>query len=400
MSPMPSHSNLLQQLMDNMTDNIFFKDRDSKFIMINEADAKWLGFDSPDEAVGKDDFDLFAKEFAKAALEDEQRIIETGKPLLCKEERAEWEDGHAKWVSTTKIPLRNEEGETVGCIGIGRDITDLKRKEFELEEANKKLSEANEQIAEDLRMAANLQKTLLPRTYPSFPDYIGNERIEFNHYYEADIEIGGDFCAVYKVNDTKAGLLICDVMGHGVRAALITGIIRTVAEDLARRTNSPDEFLTAMNRQLFPILRAEGAFLFATACYLMIDVESGVLTGALAGHTVPFLISAKQKDASYFKVEDRLCGPALAISDAYEYESFTTHLEPGDAVMMYTDGICEAVNADQDEFGAKRLLETVQKHAHLPLKSLFENVMQEVRDYCSNEKLGDDICLLGFRLED
>ncbi len=85
MNRMPENSSLLQQLMDNMTDNIFFKDRESKFIMINESDAKWLGFSNAQEAEGKSDFDLFYQAFAQTAREDELRVMETGEPMVCKE---------------------------------------------------------------------------------------------------------------------------------------------------------------------------------------------------------------------------------------------------------------------------------------------------------------------------
>ncbi|MBE9535101.1 MAG: SpoIIE family protein phosphatase [Proteobacteria bacterium] len=400
MNQIPSHSNLLQQLMDNMTDNIFFKDRNSKFIMINEATAKWLGFKNALEAVGKDDFDLFTEEFAETALKDEQNILETGEPLLCKEERGTWPDGRETWVSTTKIPLRDEDGQVVGIVGIGRDITDLKRKEFELQESNEKLSQANDQITEDLRMAAQLQKALLPQVYPSFVSKQGKELLEFHHYYEAASEIGGDFCSVYKLNKTKAGLLICDVMGHGVRAALVTGIIRTIAEDITPKLESPSDFLTAMNRQLHPILQTKDAFLFATACYLIIDTETGELTGALAGHTLPFLIQPRRGEASLLNIEKNKLGPALAITKDHEYQTFSAKMQPGDEILMYTDGICEVMNLSRDEFGVSQLQATIQDHNQLTLGELLPCIMQVVRNYGKSEHLDDDICLLGFMLND
>jgi PAS domain S-box-containing protein len=179
MSKVPDNSDLLRQLMDNMTDNIFFKDRDHKFIMVNKANATWFGFEEPQEAIGMDDFDLFDAEFAQSALEDEKRVMETGEPMLGDEEQTV-RDGMVVWGSVTKIPLRDKDGNIIGCIGIGRDITDLKRKEFELEDANNKLNQASEQIAEDLCMAAKLQKTFLPQTYPSFTSNDGKELLDFH----------------------------------------------------------------------------------------------------------------------------------------------------------------------------------------------------------------------------
>ena len=397
MNKTPGNANLLQQLMDNIADNIFFKDRDSKFIMINKANAEWFGFKDPQEAVGKDDFDLFEHEFAQQALEDEKRIMETGEPMLCDEETT-IHNGAVGWGSVTKIPLRDKDGQIIGVMGIGRDITALKRKESELADANRKLGAANEQISEDLRMAAQLQQTFLPQRYPSFTPGDGKGLLSFHHYYEPDIEIGGDFCAVHKLSDTKAGLLICDVMGHGVRAALITSMIRTISDNLAQQIESPGEFLTAMNRQLHPMLQTQDAFLFATACYLTIDTEKGLLSGSIAGHTVPFLIQPNQAQASPLKIAEENSGPALAITADHDYQTFSMQLAPGDKVLMYTDGICEALDANGDEFGTDRLQHTIQNCSTSPFKEMLHQIVQAVHDHAGSEKLGDDICLLGFTL--
>ena len=128
---LPDNLNLLQQLMDHMTDNIFFKDRDHRFIMINQANARWFGFEDPQEAIGKSDFDLFDEAFARQAYEDEERIMATGSPMLGDEEQTD-HDGEKVWGHVTKIPLRDNAGQIIGIIGIGRDITALKRKEIEL----------------------------------------------------------------------------------------------------------------------------------------------------------------------------------------------------------------------------------------------------------------------------
>jgi serine phosphatase RsbU (regulator of sigma subunit) len=189
-------------------------------------------------------------------------------------------------------------------------------------------------------------------------------------------------------------------MGHGVRAALITAVIRTIAEDLAQKEESPGNFFTSMNRQLHPILQTQDAFLFATACYLVIDTETGKLTGAIAGHTLPFLIQPQLGEVSQLKIEPESTGPALAITSDHEYQTFSMQLYPGNEVLMYTDGISEAMNANHVEFGVTHLQETIQDHNKLPLKELLPRIIQVVRDYSNGEKLGDDICLLGFTLND
>jgi len=135
---------LLRALMAAMTDHIYFKDLDSRFVRINKALANLFGLDDPAEAYGKTDFDFFTDEHAREAFEDERRVIETGRPMVAKEEKETWPDGHETWVSTTKLPLQDERGRVLGTFGISRDITehylarqDQKRLEAQLLQAQK-----------------------------------------------------------------------------------------------------------------------------------------------------------------------------------------------------------------------------------------------------------------------
>jgi PAS domain S-box-containing protein len=118
---------LLTGLMDAIPDNIYFKDRQGRFLLINRAKAVRSGLASPDEAAGKTDFDFFTREHAEAAMAAEQSIIRTGEPRVDVEERLVWPDGAETWVSSTKVPLRNSQGEIIGTLGISRDITEHHR---------------------------------------------------------------------------------------------------------------------------------------------------------------------------------------------------------------------------------------------------------------------------------
>ena len=123
---------LMRSLMDNTPDHIYFKDTHSRFIRMNKAQATRFGLNDPAEAVGKTDFDFFSEEHARQAYADERQVIETGQPIVGVEEKETWPDGHETWVSTTKLPLRDEEGRIVGTFGISRDITEHKWMEHTL----------------------------------------------------------------------------------------------------------------------------------------------------------------------------------------------------------------------------------------------------------------------------
>ncbi|MEA2015897.1 MAG: PAS domain-containing protein [Actinomycetota bacterium] len=116
-------------LMDNISESIFFKDLDSRFVRINKATAEKFGLDSPEDAVGKTDFDIFSEEHARQAFKDEQLIIKTGNPIINLEEKETYEDKSDRWASTSKIPWHDENNNIIGVFGITRDITERKNSE-------------------------------------------------------------------------------------------------------------------------------------------------------------------------------------------------------------------------------------------------------------------------------
>jgi PAS domain S-box-containing protein len=133
----------LRNLMDTIPDGIYFKDRQSRFVRANKALARWVDVGDPCELLGKTDFDLFTDEHARQAYEDEQEILRTGRPLVGKEEKETWPDGRITWVSTTKMPFRDSQGQIIGTFGSSRDITERKRAEEELRAAKEAAEAAN-----------------------------------------------------------------------------------------------------------------------------------------------------------------------------------------------------------------------------------------------------------------
>jgi diguanylate cyclase (GGDEF)-like protein/PAS domain S-box-containing protein len=131
---------LMNTFLDTTTDGVYFKDRASRFIRISAALASRVGLENAAEAIGKTDFDFFSEEHARPAYDDEQRILETAEPLVNIEEKETWEDGREAWVSTTKMPLRDEAGGIIGTYGISRDITLRKRAEMAVQENQERIA--------------------------------------------------------------------------------------------------------------------------------------------------------------------------------------------------------------------------------------------------------------------
>jgi PAS domain S-box-containing protein len=136
--------------MDNLPDVIYFKDRESRFTRINKALAKSFGLSDPVQAMGKTDFDFFTDEHAQQAFADEQEIIRTGQPMLGKEEKETWPDGHVTWASSTKMPLRDARGNIIGTFGVSRDVSERKQAEMMMQKAMKAAEEANRAKSEFL----------------------------------------------------------------------------------------------------------------------------------------------------------------------------------------------------------------------------------------------------------
>jgi PAS domain S-box-containing protein len=131
--------------MDNIPDAIYFKDLQSRFLRCTKSQCGTFHVENTDQLIGKSDFDFFTAEHAQRAFDDEQKIIRTGQPIIGLVEKETWPDGSVTWVSTTKMPLRNEKGETIGTFGISRDITSVKRAEAENERIHQQLMVASRQ---------------------------------------------------------------------------------------------------------------------------------------------------------------------------------------------------------------------------------------------------------------
>ncbi|HET7145113.1 MAG TPA: PAS domain S-box protein, partial [Anaerolineales bacterium] len=160
---------LLETMLEYVPDQIYFKDADSRFIKNSRSQARALGVNDPVEVVGKTDFDFFPH--AQRSFDEEQEIIRSGNPLVDFEERVVWPDGKETWVSTTKVPLRDQEGKIIGTFGISRDITDRKRVEESLRKAKDaleinvaertaELSEANKQLQLELSERKRIEEAI------------------------------------------------------------------------------------------------------------------------------------------------------------------------------------------------------------------------------------------------
>jgi len=391
---------LLKTLMDNLPDHIYFKDRESRFIAVNRAMAALFGLEDPSDVFGKTDADLFAPEHAQAALRDEQEILHTGQPLVNMEEKETWPDGRETWVSTTKLPLRDLNGHIIGTFGLSRDITEKKRAEGKLTALARELREKNEALEQDLEMARELQQAMLPHRYPHFPDHASKEEsaVRFYHFYQPSMSVSGDFFEVLKLSDTRVGVFICDVMGHGVRAALVASTVSALVGQLRDYLADPGEFLSRLNRALRSTLEYSEVPLFASAFYLLADLEKGELRYANAGHPNPLRVHCTRDRADTYPLNGSKHGPALGLFDDAVYSNSHCELSPQDTLLLFTDGLFEVEGPGGDIYDYRRLLEAVNRRRELPAFQLCHEVIEEVQRFSAGRHFSDDVCLVAMEV--
>ena len=391
---------LLTTLMDHIPDNIYFKDLESRFIAVNRAMARLFGKEDPSELLGKTDLEAFCADHAFRAMEDERRIIETGEPVVNLEEMETWPDGHVTWVSSTKMPLSDARGRIIGTFGVSRDITLRKRAEMELERVAGELRTKNQALEEDLGMARELQNALLPQQFPRFPrgSTEAGSAIHFHHFYRPSTAVSGDFFDVFEIGDNVAGLFICDVMGHGVRAALVASILRALVNELEPVWKEPSEFMAQLNRALRRILKHTRVPLFASAFYAVTDLASGTITHANAGHPCPLRVRGGGGPGALQRLDGCKLGPALGLLDEPDYPSARTQIVMPETVLFFTDGLFEVEAPDGSLYDYPALRDAVGNLAGLKAADLCQSIVNEVCQFTGQQEFGDDVCLVAMEI--
>jgi len=272
--------------------------------------------------------------------------------------------------------------------------------ETKVEERTLELRTANDQMRQDLKMARELQTALLPRNFPTVPPDAEDHdsALRFLSLYYPTGDVSGDFFNVFPVGEHAAGVLICDVMGHGVRSALITSMIRGLVDEHVTATNDPGELLTRINHALTLILKQADITMFATCFYVVADIENARLSFANAGHP-PALHIRKGDTARAEKLEGpSRRGPAMGIFPDAKYTTYSKPMTAGDMIMLFTDGLFEVEDSSGELFSEEKLQETVGRHAALDPDAFFDTVLHEVRGFSQRETFDDDVCVVGIKV--
>ena len=379
--------NLLRTIIDHLPSRVFVKDVDYRYVLNNRAHLDSLGVKTQLEAAGRTISDFHPGERGQQAHADDQRVLSGGEPILNSERSDFGSEGNVHWSLTTKVPLRDSRGKITGIVGVSHDITRRKLAEDELRRYTADMEA-------DVRMACRIQEAFLPRAYPVFPRGVPPESstLRFAHRYIPATTLGGDFVHILPLSDSRCGVLICDVMGHGVRAGLLTALIRGVLEELEDRASDPAHVIGEINRGLMPIMEKTGELVFATAVFAVIDTASATLSHCNAGHPWPLVRRGSSRSVDALVSQDP--EPAAGLVENFAYTSSRTPFEPGDCLLLYTDGLFEASNAAGVMYGEARLKQLMGQDYLMPGAELIDRLIGDIRAFTGRSEFDDDICAL------
>ncbi|HEY1111550.1 MAG TPA: PP2C family protein-serine/threonine phosphatase, partial [Opitutaceae bacterium] len=284
---------------------------------------------------------------------------------------------------------RDTRQQLTGLIGISHDITRRKRAELEV------LRRTTE-MESDLRMARQVQEAFLNRTYPNFPRSVAAEAsaLRFAHRYIPTTTLGGDFFDIVQLSDTQCGVLVCDVMGHGVRAGLLTTLIRGVVEEMGTRATDPAHVLAEVNRSLMPIVEHTGQPVFATVFFGVIDTAARTLTYGNAGHPAPLVFHRDEGAVARLAPEDP--EPAAGLLGDFGYTAHTATFTPGDIFLGYTDGVLEATDASGSMYGEERMRALLAQCSGMAGGAVIDRFLSDVQGHSGSKHFDDDVCLVAI----
>ncbi|MBI1803174.1 MAG: SpoIIE family protein phosphatase [Ignavibacteria bacterium] len=240
---------------------------------------------------------------------------------------------------------------------------------------------------QDLNIAARIQQSILPRTFPPFPD-----RKEFDIYATMvpAKEVGGDFYDFFFLDDDHLAVVVGDVSGKGIPAAIFMALSRTVLKAIASRVENPGECLRQVNEMLIP---ESDSAMFVTIFYAVLNTNTGEFTFSNGGHNPPYIVSTNGDVTPL----EYVGGPIIGKIPGLPFDSTTITLKPGDAIFMYTDGVTEAMNPGKDLFEEPRLIECLSQGKDKQLTDLLQCIHTELKTFAATEPQSDDITMLSLR---
>jgi sigma-B regulation protein RsbU (phosphoserine phosphatase) len=242
-----------------------------------------------------------------------------------------------------------------------------------------------ERIGAELNVATQIQTDMLPTIFPPFPDI--SDKLDISASMEAAKDIGGDFYDFFRIDDDHIALVIGDVCGKGIPAALFMAVSRTIIRSVGTQFEHVGECITNANRLL---ASSSVQYMFVTVFYAIYNIKTGLLTYCNGGHNPPCLLRANGTTEQLPMSDNLIVGAIKGI----EFKEHTLQLEHGDTLVMFTDGVTEALNPAHKMFGDERLDQILREQADKSCQQIIDSVKAGISDFVGDEEQSDDITML------
>lgn len=251
----------------------------------------------------------------------------------------------------------------------------------------KEATASRQRIESELTIAAEIQRSLIPRTFPPFPEH---DEFEIYALMQPARQVGGDFYDFFFLNDSELFFTVCDVSGKGVPAAIFMAVTRSLLGAAARSGLGPRRVLARVNKEIHA---SNDTYMFATVFCGIFNVGTGTLVYANAGHNPPLLIRGPDR----VEFLGRPSGPVLGL---FEDEFFSTEklvLAPGNTLFVFTDGVTEAAGPDEGFFSRERLVRSVSRCADEGAERMIAGVLNDITEFAGGAPQWDDMTMLAVR---
>ena len=269
---------------------------------------------------------------------------------------------------------------------LAESFADISEKTVRYMDEVLKVTAEKERIGAELSLATRIQSNMLPHIFPAFPN-----RFEFDIYASMDPakEVGGDFYDYFLIDDDHLCMVMADVSGKGIPAALFMMASKIIIQSVAMLGNSPSEILNKTNEAICSNNEAE---MFVTVWLGILELSTGKMVAANAGHEYPII---KEPDGR-FEIYKDIHGLVLGVIDGTTYQEYELTLKPGTKMFLYTDGVPEASNSKQKLFGMERMVNALNKQTDAAPQQILKNVRGAVDTFVEEAEQFDDLTMLCF----
>ncbi len=377
--------NLLRTLIDNLPDYVYVKDTQGRHLMANNMVLRSAGATKLDEIVGKTDLDIFPLVVAEQFHRDEQAVIESGQPLINQEDvDIDLQTGDKRWLSTTKVPFFDSEGNIAGIVGMSRDITSLKRAEQE------RLRLAT--IDRELTLAQEIQGSLLPSSTPGWTD------LDVVCHSTPAREVGGDLYAYHAFDNNGFAIVVGDVSGKGIPAALFMALSLASIQAIIGQDMPPAKLLAHLDRTIVPYTRTTHqncAMVYTKIIPPTAGSKEGSMQVANSGCIAP-IIRRVGGLVEWVEIGGTPLGVGLGAQSGYQEVSL--YLAKEDIVILTSDGVVEAKNAEGKLFGFKRLEQAIAAGPNTGAEAMLEHLKAKIAAFTGEMELHDDMTMVVVRV--